>query len=224
MQGSGVVAPTRRKTATESPTRNYAPSNVRPTAEDEPAEPLPSSLTAGLPIEGGSSYAASSEGYFVANAGVVILHPYLKYLLERTDALQPDGRPDYGRAALLLHYVVFGEGGQPEEWDLPLTKLLLGLAPEELLIPNGVLSAADRATINDLLKGVIGHWSVLKATSPDGLRETFLQRTGKLALGPVGYTLTVEAVAFDLLLDQLPWGIGLVKSPWMAAPLQVNWR
>jgi hypothetical protein len=28
---------------------------------------------------------------------------------------------------------------------------------------------------------------------------------------------------FDLLLGLLPWGIGLVRTPWMRAPLTVEW-
>ena len=37
-------------------------------------------------------------------------------------------------------------------------------------------------------------------------------------------TLTVEPRAFDMLLDQRPWSISIVKLPWMPLPLYVTWR
>ena len=35
--------------------------------------------------------------------------------------------------------------------------------------------------------------------------------------------LRVEPAPFDLLLHHLPWGIGIVKMPWMPEPLYVEW-
>jgi hypothetical protein len=56
------------------------------------------------------------------------------------------------------------------------------------------------------------------------LRETFLQRPGKLEWHSDKVTLTVETKTVDILLDQRPWSIALIKLPWMALPLYVTWR
>jgi hypothetical protein len=66
---------------------------------------------------------------------------------------------------------------------------------------------------------------VLRNTSPDGLRGTFLIRSGKLCLRDGGdWSLQVESNSFDILLDQLPWGISMIKLPWMEKMLWVEWR
>jgi len=75
-----------------------------------------------------------------------------------------------------------------------------------------------------LLQAVIGHWDALRNTTPDGLRGTFLTRPGKLSQRPDGdYLLQVESQSFDILLERLPWGIGVVKLPWMERMLWVEW-
>ena len=38
------------------------------------------------------------------------------------------------------------------------------------------------------------------------------------------WTLQVETRAVDVLLDQLPWGLSMIRTPWMHAMLNVDWR
>ena len=50
-------------------------------------------------------------------------------------------------------------------------------------------------------------------------------RPGMLAVDADGdWLLRVEARTVDILLDQLPWGVSLVKLPWMDRLLRVEWR
>jgi hypothetical protein len=35
--------------------------------------------------------------------------------------------------------------------------------------------------------------------------------------------LRVEPESFDMLLGLLPWGLGLVRLPWMTQPLFTEW-
>ena len=37
-------------------------------------------------------------------------------------------------------------------------------------------------------------------------------------------SLSAEARTVDVLLDQLPWGVSLLKLPWMDRLLRVEWR
>jgi hypothetical protein len=73
------------------------------------------------------------------------------------------------------------------------------------------------------LTAAIQHWSVLKNTSISGLRSSFLQREGLLLETDQGWLLRVERKVYDLLLEQLPWGIGMLQLAWMRKPLRVNW-
>ncbi len=76
---------------------------------------------------------------------------------------------------------------------------------------------------NQLLKAAIQHWKALGDVSPDSLREGFLRRSGKLVRYTDQWKLIVEQKAIDVLLDSLPWGIGMVKLPWMEEMLSVEW-
>jgi hypothetical protein len=74
-----------------------------------------------------------------------------------------------------------------------------------------------------LLKNVISHWGALKNTSPDGLREVFLQRNGKLMIKDETATLQVERKSYDVLLEKLPWNISKVKLPWFKKIIFLEW-
>ena len=77
---------------------------------------------------------------------------------------------------------------------------------------------------DDLLREVISQWAVLKSTSPDGLRVSFLQRPGKLYTKNDEPHLLIETNVLDVLLDRLPWGTGMIRLPWMEKVLRVEWR
>ncbi|MFT5997987.1 MAG: hypothetical protein ACI81P_000432 [Neolewinella sp.] len=162
-----------------------------------------------------------SADFYLENAGLIILHPYFNYLAKQRQTFTAEGALNPHYLAALLHYAV-SSGEDFVEWEQPLTKILLGLDPDEALLPHPI-NEEDRLAVDELLQGVIGHWTVLKRTSPAGLRQGFLQRPGKLYREGGSWRLLVEYQAQDLLLAHLPWSIGLVKTPWMAELLQVDW-
>lgn len=159
--------------------------------------------------------------FFVPNAGLIILHPYLKYLASQQSAFDEAGNLLPEKLAALLQYAV-ARNEEFREWEHPLTKILLGLPPNAPL-QAATLTDDDKTAVDDLLQGIIKHWRVLKRTSPDGLRQGFLRRPGKLVRQSRGWQLTIEQHAQDLLLAHLPWSIGMIKTPWMKEMLQVNW-
>ncbi|HYR09969.1 MAG TPA: contractile injection system tape measure protein [Longimicrobium sp.] len=164
-------------------------------------------------------------GVAVANAGLILLHPFIAMLMERTGVRQGDAIPEHAlpRAAALLHYLATGSE-DVQEWELGLVKVLLGLAPDApLLVAEGLLRPEDREECEGVLLSAITHWSVLKNSSPAVLRETFLRRGGLLHRGGEGWLLRVEPAPFDVLLGQLPWGLSLVKLPWMPHPVYTEW-
>jgi hypothetical protein len=56
-----------------------------------------------------------------------------------------------------------------------------------------------------------------------GLRETFLQREGKLQRTHDGWKLRVQRKTLDVLVDQIPWSISVVFHAWMPQPIHVTW-
>jgi hypothetical protein len=85
------------------------------------------------------------------------------------------------------------------------------------------LTKEQIAEADVMLLSVIEHWSVLKNTSVQGLRESFLQRNGKLTLVNNEWLLQVEQKSYDMLLQHLPWSISMIKLPWMKNLLKTEW-
>lgn len=164
------------------------------------------------------------NGIYLENAGLIILHPFLPQLFTTlgisndTVLMQPD------RALCLLHFLATGQKTAPE-YELILPKILCNVPLEMPVESDVALTENEREEAVALLEAVIRHWEVLRNTSPDGLRGTFLLRPGKVSLRDDGdWLLQVEAQSFDILLDQLPWSISMVKLPWMEKILWVEWR
>lgn len=165
------------------------------------------------------------EEFFLENAGVVLLHPFLTSLFRKLDYVEGGAfksETDRHRAIHLIHFLATGELEVPE-YSLLLPKFLCGL-PFNLPLDHTLQpSKQEQEEANSMLQAAITHWKVLQNTSPDGLREGFLQREGKLFQDAGGWCLQVENKTLDILLNQLPWGIGVIKLPWMVDMLRVEW-
>ena len=75
-----------------------------------------------------------------------------------------------------------------------------------------------------MLHGVLQNWGRLTNTTIAGLQEGFLRREGSLEEQEDTYLLTVEAKAYDMLLDHVPWNFRTIKFSWMEKAIQVKWR
>jgi hypothetical protein len=170
--------------------------------------------------------ALDEEGVFVVHAGTVLLHPFLKSLFTRLQLMEENAFADLKaqeRSLYLIHYLATGNT-EPKEYELMLAKLLCAW-PMETPVPTGIdLPAAFLQEADDMLTAVIDQWEILKSTSASGLREGFLQRPGKLSSKNGNLYLRVEKSAVDILLDYLPWGLSMVRLPWMKDILRVEWR
>lgn len=163
------------------------------------------------------------EGIYLQNAGIILLHPFLPRffamlnIADQNTLLQPE------RALCLLHFLATGQY-MPLEYELVLPKLLCNIPLLTPVKTNLDLTDTEVKEAVVLLEAVIGHWNVLRNTSHDGLRGTFLLRPGKVTLRDDGdWLLQVESNSVDILLDQLPWGISMIKLPWMDTMLWVAW-
>jgi hypothetical protein len=178
------------------------------------------------------------EGMYVSHAGVILLHPFLPTCFSRLHWWEEGRFVDslaWQKAVFLLHYLATGEtdatgekaamgGTAVSEYQLVLPKILCGYSPGMPLPATGGLTEEECAEGDELLQMVLIRWEKLQSTSITGLREGFLQRPGKLFRRNDRLTLLVEGHAIDVLLDFLPWGLGIVKLPWMNEILYVEWR
>ncbi|MFT3794686.1 contractile injection system tape measure protein [Flavobacterium sp.] len=168
----------------------------------------------------------AQEFLYVENAGLVILHPFLPTLFEQTGLCQDNhwtSEPSQHKAVLLTQYLVSGETVFFEN-ELALNKILCGLPVESVINTQLQLSDDEKQKCHQLLEAVNEHWKAMNGSSIVALRETFLQREGKIdASNDPFFELWVAEKGVDILLEQLPWGIGLFKTPWMLDYMNCYW-
>lgn len=203
---------------------------VKPGLSNNPFESekniTPSKLSTPVSDPNYNSDQEIEEEIFVENAGLVLLHPFLTGLfsnLQLTENGKFVAESDQSLAARMLQFLVFGENEHSENF-YPLNKILCGMGVSQILDVEIDISREFKIEGEELLQAVIGHWSVLKNTSIDGLRETFLQRNGKISRVEKGWKLQVERKTVDVLMAKLPWGMGIIKLPWMNEMIFVEWE
>ncbi|SHE51858.1 contractile injection system tape measure protein [Pedobacter caeni] len=166
------------------------------------------------------------EGIYVQHTGLVLIHPFLNSLFNQLGLLAGKSFANtelQERAVYLLHYVVTGRT-KAEEYELVLPKILCGYPIDFPVKANVRLSAKQRKEADHMLQAAIASWEILKSTSPDGLREGFLQRSGKVLIENEKIKILVEKAAIDVLLDHLPWNLSIIKLPWLEEIIKVEWR
>jgi hypothetical protein len=200
----------------------------------EPPQTQISSLSSLNPLEQGvvqaeinvSKQIIADDGIYVQNAGLVLIHPFIQSLFKRVGFLnnnQFTSIKAQEKAIYLLHYVAMGKV-KAEEHELVIPKMLCAYSMvlpmnNNVKLLNKEIKEADR-----MLKAAIASWGILKNTSIEGLREGFLQRSGKVSIRNEKTNLLVEKSAIDVLLDQLPWNLSIIKLPWLNDLLKVEWR
>lgn len=170
------------------------------------------------------------DAYYVHNAGVVLIFPFLSRLFSILRLLEQGKFIDEEakiRAIFILQYVVYGDEYSKKEfpeYELTLNKILVGYHSEAPLPKSLELTEEEKKTIDEMLKGVLSHWEKLSRTSTAALRQAFLERSGALKVEDDHYLLTVEEKAYDMLIDSMPWSFRMIKYPWMEKRMEVKWR
>jgi len=167
----------------------------------------------------------SKDTIYINNAGLVLVNPFLATYFVRLDMMvggkfiNADAQL---RAVHLLQYLVNGKSNNPEHF-LVLNKVFCNVLVEEPVPAEIILTDREKEISEQLLMAVIGNWDKLKNTSIGGLQESFLQRDGALIFKDDAWHLKVEQRGYDVLLQTLPWTIGMIKTPWMDNFLYVEW-
>ena len=172
-----------------------------------------------------AQFADETEGLLVHSAGAVLLWPYLPPLfkaygwVEDGDFVNADSRQF---AIQTLAWLSLADDLADED-QLTAFKVICGMHPEDFCEFEHMLSAEIRGECEHLLTQVVKNWSALKNTSPDALRQSFLQRPGLLLNDVNGWRLQVEKQAMDVLLERLTWPIATIKLPWNDYLIHVDW-
>jgi hypothetical protein len=164
----------------------------------------------------------SLEGVMVSNAGLVIVTPFLPELFNECRILEGKNITDPDMAVAILHLIVWGNIDY-REYDAVLSKVLCNIGSEHNLKLISRLEPDVYSKVEEMLEATVRNWGSLKDTSPEGLRESFLRRKGKLIFSNDNWFLHVEQNTIDILLQSLPWNIGFIRLPWMKTMLRTEW-
>ncbi len=165
------------------------------------------------------------EKYFSSHGGAILLTPFFKTFFTNLGLLneqQWKNRDCQFKAVHLINYLCTGETEKAEH-NLNLEKLLCGLplhAPIPLVFD---LTQEEKQEANALLESVIEHWTALKSTSMDGLRQAFLLRDCILTKKDSNWKIHVERKTIDVLLEKIPWGYSIIILPWSQYQIHVEW-
>jgi hypothetical protein len=164
------------------------------------------------------------QDFYISNAGIILLSPFIDPFFQNAGIDTSRLLKDDHDASLGVHLLQLLTSGSWEDHEgaLALNKVLCGRSPVWPAYRVEKPEQIEKES-NELLQTVIGYWDALKRTSPEGLQETFLRRDGRLTFRDEQWQLKVEYKTPDILLGSLPWGLSVIKLPWMHYPLYIDW-
>lgn len=214
-------------TGNETQPNNTDATRQQPEPKQQTTVTPPQSADTRPPLTDLNSQTVAAEGgLFVQHAGLILVHPFLRSLFSLCGLLaekQFASAASQEIAIYLLHYIATGRV-TAEEHELVIPKVLCNYPIEEPVNTDTVLTTNELQEADDMMRAAIAQWSILKSTSPDGLRQGFLQRSGKLQTKNDQLYIEIEKNTIDVLLDHLPWNLSLIRLPWSGQIIRVEWR
>ncbi|UUF16436.1 MULTISPECIES: contractile injection system tape measure protein [Flavobacterium] len=168
--------------------------------------------------------AADISELYLDNAGLVLIHPFLKSLFDNCKLLNKDNTINNPEVAThLLHYIATGKE-QDYENAMAFEKFLCNIPIAQPIERNIVLSEEMKKEGEAMLQAVLSNWDIMKTSSAELLQNEFLQRPGKLNInGDDSPVIIIERKTQDILLDKLSWNLSIIKLAWKKRIIYVNW-
>jgi len=165
------------------------------------------------------------ELLYINNAGLVLLNPFFQTAFENYGWWADGQFKDSSAREDAMWFVQLVGSHDPveSEADLILAKILVGMPLEEPVrltpnLPEEMVNETD-----ELVQAAVGYWSKLGQLSATDFRAAFVRREGRLKASGDGWQLKVDRQTLDILMEYLPWSIGVVRLPWMEHLLVVDW-
>lgn len=166
--------------------------------------------------------------FHLEDAGLVLLAPFISTLFSRLGYLDDNGCfesvASQFRAIILLRRVVFPEDVEIHDYELNLCKVLCGVNPAFPIPTDIQLTEDEKNEIDHLLESVIDYWTIIKGTSTDGFRASFLKRFGTLEKSENMWIVRVEGSTIDILMEDLPWSFSALSYSWCQDVIYVEWQ
>lgn len=167
------------------------------------------------------------DGIVIQRAGIVLAVPFLSSFFSALGLLKDKKYVDETarhRAVYLLYYLATGSEDIPDEHHLVFEKICCGIDVTDCLLPFQGFSVQEKEESNTLLLSILEAWKALKNSSPNAIREAFLNREGYLKKQVDGtWHIHIERQTIDILIDRIPWTISIMRTPSTNEMLYVEW-
>lgn len=163
----------------------------------------------------------------VSNAGLILFNPMIETFFRNLGYTNESGHFKSFRHRIRAVHVLHAISGTKEKHDdhlLQLNKLICGISVMFPVDPGFRMDKREKDEVTSLIVSVVEHWKALKGTSVAGFQEAFVRRKGLLQKSQNDWILRVENKTIDILLDDLPWSINLLKYPWIPYVIYVDWK
>jgi hypothetical protein len=165
---------------------------------------------------------------YIENAGLILYWVYLKKLFSLLGFLNQkqtafSNKQAAKQAVFLLNFLVYEEPEQLSEDYFTLNKLLCGLETDTVLAISEKITPSQQKALEQLTINLISYWPALGKIKPSSFCQAFIKRFGVLKILNHQWLLRIEKKPQDILLDRLAWSINVVKLPWMASHIVVEW-
>ena len=206
----------------EVPTHHHSRS---PSEEVAESASVPPSETVWEPME--EEMEAVPERITISDAGLVLIHPFIRRFLQNVGLVDLKGYFVSGEARthavhLLRH--VTGYDDPHLGHRLSLEKVLCGLPVDYLVPEEWEATPEEEEEIEGMLKALLSHWPTLRKASIGALRSAFLQRPGEIAVVDGSFVVRVEGSTLDILMQDLPWENSIILLSWLDKPILVEWQ
>ena len=152
----------------------------------------------------------------VWDVGILLYWPFLKSFFNKLSLLDDEQQwKDESAQTLAVELLLVFYGEQFPESPPVCCNLLTGRPIDAMPVFDVELSESQIEECSRLTQHMITQWKALKGMTPETFRELFIRREGHVEESSQGYKITVDTLAHDVLLTKLPWGLGLIKLPWL---------
>lgn len=158
----------------------------------------------------------------VHDGGLCFIAPFLNNFFENLSVVTHNefvNEYQKAKAYVILQYIV---NGSVDYENINNSLAYYFAAKPNLNIEKDVqLSESEIEECNILLHTIIGYIPNLQHLSIDSFQKEFLQREGVLYLNT--NELTIQRKSIDVIMDNIPWNIHLIKLPWLKNIIKAEW-
>ncbi len=167
------------------------------------------------------------ERLFISDAGLVLIHPFIRRFFENLKLVDREGRFVSGVARVHAVHLLRHVTGYDDEHlghRLLLEKVLCGLPADYLVPEEWEVTPGEEEEIQGMLTALMSYWPSLRKSSIVALQRGFLQRPGSIGMQDGSILVRVEGSAIDILMEDLPWETSFILLSWLDKPILVEWQ